>query len=93
MPNIKSAAKRMRQSQKRKQRNRRHLSKMRTEIKRFRSLLAEDKSAEAKDRLSLVYSVIDHTAQKGVIHRNTAARYKSRITSSLNLALGASAAS
>ena len=93
MPNIKSAAKRMRQNEKRKQRNRHHLSKMRTEIKKFRRLLAEDKSGEAKDRLSLVYSIIDHTAQKGVIHRNTAARYKSRLTSGLNLALGASTAS
>ncbi len=93
MPNIKSAVKRMRQSEKRRQRNRHHLSKMRTEIKGFRRLLAEEKSAEAKDRLSRVYSIIDHTAQKGVIHRNTAARYKSRLTSSLNQALGASSAS
>ncbi len=90
MPNLKSAVKRMRQNEKRKQRNRHHLSKMRTEIKRFRLLLAEDKSGEAKDRLSQVYSIIDHTAQKGVIHQNTAARYKSRLTSSLNHALGAS---
>ena len=93
MPNIKSAAKRMRQNEKRRQRNRHHLSKMRTEIKGFRRLLAEEKSSEAKDRLSLVYSIIDHTAQKGVIHRNAAARYKSRLTSSLNRALGASTGS
>ncbi len=92
MPNIKSAVKRMRQNQRRRQRNRHHLSKMRTEIKRFRRLLVDEKSDEAKERLSQVYSIIDHTAQKGVIHRNTAARYKSRLTSSLNQALGDSTA-
>jgi small subunit ribosomal protein S20 len=57
---------------------------MRTEIKRFRRLLEEQRSADARNHLSTVYTVIDHTAQKGVIHRRTAARYKSRLTHALN---------
>ncbi len=90
MPNIKSADKRMRQSRRRRMRNRHYLSRMRTEIKRFRRMLEEGRSADAGDHLPKIYTVIDHTAQKGVIHRRTAARYKSRLTHSLNRILAAS---
>jgi len=84
MPNVKSAEKRMRQSVGRRDNNRRRRSEMRTEIKRFRELLSEKKVDDAREVLKEVYSVIDRTAQKGVIHSNTAARYKSRLTKSLN---------
>jgi small subunit ribosomal protein S20 len=57
---------------------------MRTEIKRFRSLVENGKVDEAREILPAVYSVIDRTAQKGVIHRNTAARYKSRLAAQLS---------
>ena len=87
MPTINSAGKRMRQSQRRRLRNRKYLSRMRTEIKRFRSLLDKEHSSEAETCLSDLYAVIDHTAQKGVIHRRTAARYKSRLAHSLNRVL------
>ena len=90
MPNIKSAVKRMRQNRTRRMRNRHYLSRMRTEIKRFRRMLEEQRSADAQRHLPKVYAVIDHTAQKGVIHRRTAARYKSRLTHSLNRILAAS---
>ena len=90
MPNIKSANKRMRQSRRRRLRNRHYLTRMRTEVKRFRRLLEEQRSADAQSHLPKVYTVIDHTAQKGVIHRRTAARYKSRLTHSLNRTLAAS---
>jgi small subunit ribosomal protein S20 len=56
---------------------------MRTEIKRFRSLVSEKKLDEARALLPSVFSVIDKTAQKGVIHSNAAARYKSRLAKSL----------
>ena len=84
MPNVKSAEKRMRQNETRKGNNRRRRSEMRTEIKRFRQLLSDKKVDDARDVLKEVYSVIDRTAQKGVIHSNTAARYKSRLAKHLN---------
>ncbi len=84
MPNVKSAEKRMRQSEDRRGNNRRRRSEMRTEIKRFRELLSEKKVDDARELLKEVYAVIDRTAQKGVIHSNTAARYKSRLTQALN---------
>ena len=83
MPNVKSAEKRMRQSEGRRENNRRRRSEMRTEIKRFRQLLGDKKVDDAREVLKEVYSVIDRTAQKGVIHSNTAARHKSRLTKSL----------
>ncbi len=84
MANTKSAEKRIRQSEKRRLMNRQVRSRMRTEIKRFKSLVEEKKVEEARTLLPRVYGIIDRTAQKGVIHRNTAARYKSRLTQHLN---------
>ncbi|MCH8819233.1 MAG: 30S ribosomal protein S20 [Acidobacteria bacterium] len=84
MPNMKSAEKRMRQNEIRRSRNRQRRSEMRTEIKKFRQLLSEQKKDEARKLLQGVYAVIDRTAQKGVIHSKTAARYKSRLTKRLN---------
>ena len=86
MPNIKSAVKRMRQSQERRVRNRSNLSRMRTSIKRFRKLVSEKKFDEARRELPHLYGVIDRTAQRGLIHRNAAARYKSRLTRHLEQA-------
>ena len=83
MPNIESAIKRMRQDRKRRQANRSKRSRMRTEIKKFRNLVSEQKVDEARAMLPSLFSVIDKTAQKGVIHANTAARYKSRLAKSL----------
>jgi small subunit ribosomal protein S20 len=84
MPNVKSAEKRMRQNVVRREVNRRRRSRMRTEIKRFRQLLSEKKIDDARGMLGEVHAVIDRSAQKGIIHSNTAARYKSRLTKYLN---------
>jgi small subunit ribosomal protein S20 len=84
MANTKSAEKRIRQSEKRRMMNRQARSAMRTTIKKFRSLVADEKLDEARSLLPNVYGLIDRTARKGVIHRNTAARYKSRLTQYLN---------
>lgn len=83
MPNTKSAEKRVRQNERRRLVNRRNLSRLRTAIKKFRRLLLEKKVDEARQLLPHVYGVIDRTSQKGVIHANTAARYKSRLTKHL----------
>ncbi len=83
MPNIKSAVKRMRQNQINQIRNRSRRAQMRTEIKKFRSLVDQGQIDEARTLLPSVFSVIDKTVQKGVLHANTAARYKSRLTKQL----------
>jgi len=80
MANTKSAIKQMRQSLKGRIRNRSKLSKMRTAIRLFRAKTEEGNMEEAKAMLPNIYSVIDKTAQKGVIEKNTAARYKARLT-------------
>lgn len=80
MANTRSALKQMRQSMKNRIRNRSKLSKMRTAIRQFRMKAAEGNMEEAKAMLPGIYSVIDKTAQKGVIEKNTAARYKARLT-------------
>jgi len=56
---------------------------MRTEIKKFRSLVEQGQIEEARTLLPSVFSVIDKTVQKGVVHANTAARYKSRLAKQL----------
>ena len=84
MPNIKSAAKRMRQNEERRKINRIYRSRMRREIKKFHQLMDGNDVKSASSFLREVYSVIDRTVQKGIIHANTAARYKSRLTKHLN---------
>ncbi len=84
MPNTKSAERRMRQNAVRRLRNRARRSEVRSEIKKLRRLVEAEQFEEAQQRLSKVYAVIDRTAQKGVIHRNTAARYKSRLARQLS---------
>lgn len=80
MANIKSAEKRNRQNEVRRQRNRQQRSRMRTSIKKLRLSLDSGDAETARTLLPATLRLIDTTAQKGIIHRNTAARYKSRLT-------------
>ena len=80
MPNHKSAEKRVRQSEKRRVINRGHRSKVRTYIKKLRVALDSGKNEDVQSVLPEVMSVIDKSVQKGVLHKNAAARYKSRLT-------------
>ena len=80
MANIKSAEKRHRKSLEQRERNRARRSRMRTAVKRLRQAITEGDAAEARTLLTPTLSEIDATAQKGVIHANAAARYKSRLT-------------
>ena len=86
MANHKSALKRVRQSEKRRVRNKSALSQMRTAIKKFRALLGENKMEEAKAALPGLYSAIDRSEKKGVVHDNATSRYKSHLTRALNQA-------
>jgi len=86
MPNHKSAEKRVRQSEKRRVINRGNRSKVRTYIKKVHVALDSGKSDEIKSVLPETISVIDKAVQKGVMHKNAAARYKSRLTLKANQA-------
>lgn len=80
MANHKSAEKRVRQNVKRNAINRSNRGRLRTQIKSLRSsLTAHDKSASV-ELLAPTVSLIDKAVNKGIIHKNTAARYKSRLT-------------
>jgi small subunit ribosomal protein S20 len=83
MANHKSAEKRIRQNEKRRAINRANRGRMRTEIKKLRSALALGDLPAAQELLPGVVSIIDKSIQKGVLHRNAAARYKSRLTTSV----------
>ena len=80
MANHKSAEKRVRQNEKRNEINRSNRSKLRTQIKKLRSALASADKKQSNDLLNPTVSLIDKAVNKGLIHKNTAARYKSRLT-------------
>ena len=86
MPNHKSAEKRVRQSEKRRAINRGNRTKVRTYIKRLRSALDSGSKQDVTATLPETISVIDKAVQKGVLHANAAARYKSRLTVRANQA-------
>ena len=80
MANHKSAEKRIRQNAKRNEINRGNRSKLRTQIKKLRAAVAASDKNLSGELLVPTVSVIDKAVNKGLIHRNTAARYKSRLT-------------
>jgi len=86
MPNHKSAEKRVRQSERRRAINRHNRAKLRTSIKTLRKALGGKDTKEAGVLLPTTISEIDKAVQKGVLHRNAAARQKSRLTARVNQA-------
>ncbi|MGH9326989.1 MAG: 30S ribosomal protein S20 [Terriglobia bacterium] len=83
MANHKSALKRIKQTEARTEQNRAHRSRLRGQMRRLRvAIEAKDKSA-AQALLSPTFALIDHSIHKGILHRNTAARYKSRLSRKL----------
>ena len=79
----KSALKANRQNIKRRLHNRELRSKLRTALKAIRASLDSKDVEGAKTALSKTVSIVDKMATKGIIHRNTAGRYKSRLTARL----------
>lgn len=77
----------MRQNARRRQRNLRFRSTARTYIKKTRRLIAEGKLEEAQEAARQAISTLDKAAEKGILHRNNAARRKSRLMHQLNQAL------
>ena len=79
----KSALKAHRQNIVRRARNRDKRSELRTGLKAIRAALTAGKIDEAKELLTKATSLVDKMAGKGIIHKNTAGRYKSRIAAKL----------
>jgi small subunit ribosomal protein S20 len=79
----KSALKANRQNVKRRAHNRELRSKLRTGLKSIRKSLDDKNVAGAKTALKSLQSLVDKMATKGMIHRNTAARYKSRLSAKI----------
>ena len=84
MPNHKSAEKRVRQNEKRNAINRNNRGALRTQIKKLRAALTVGDKNQSQELLMPTVSVIDKAVNKGILHKNTAARYKSRLTSHVN---------
>ena len=79
MATHRSAEKAHRQNLKRRTRNRELRSRLRGELKSIRSVLANNDASASSEALPRAVSFIDRVASKGVIHANTASRYKSRL--------------
>jgi small subunit ribosomal protein S20 len=75
----KSALKANRQNIKRREHNRQMRSRLRTALKSIRASLDDKDLNAAKAALRATVSIVDKMATKGIIHRNTAGRYKSRL--------------
>lgn len=91
MPNTKQALKRMKVTAKRTARNRRVKSMVKTAVRRFNDTLVQGDLEAARERLVVATKVIDKAAAKGVIHKNAAARKKSRLAKRLNKIVAAAA--
>lgn len=81
MANHKSAKKRIKVNETRRQRNKADMSKLNTLVKKVH---ATEKKADAETVLKDTVSFIDKTVSKGRMHKNTAARKKSRLTKYVN---------
>lgn len=79
MPNIASQKKRMRQDEVRRVRNRARMSRLRNSLRKLDEAIEEGNLDAVDTQWRETQALIDRTAQRGVIHRNTAARKKARL--------------
>jgi small subunit ribosomal protein S20 len=84
LANIRSSIKRIRSSRRRAGYNQITRSTARTYVKRARQLIEAGNLEQAREVTMLAIRALDRAAQKGVIHRNNAARRKSRLMKQLN---------
>ena len=84
MANHFSALKRARQTTKRTARNRANSSQLRTALRSMRESLERGDKTNAVATYRVTVSALDKAIQKGVLHENTASRYKSRLSTRLN---------
>jgi len=90
LANIKSAKKRARQSVRSRAHNMSMRSMMRTMVKKVGHALEAKDAAVASEAFKKAESVLDNYARKGLIHKNKAARHKSRLTAKIRALAGAS---
>ena len=79
MANTYSALKRVRQTERRTEVNRRNKTRLRHQIRAMRRALTAKDAKAASAMLPVTFSVIDRSAKSGIIKKNTAARYKSKL--------------
>jgi small subunit ribosomal protein S20 len=84
MPNIKSAEKRVRIAQRQTLRNTSMKSALRTTLKKYEASLTQQDVEQARDALQTATRALDKAVTKGILHKNTAARKKSRLTKKYN---------
>ena len=83
MPNTKSAAKAMRQSRRRNAINLRTKTKFKDATKKVKKLISDNSVDEALKALQAAMSALDKAVKKGVLHKNTASRKKSRMAKAI----------
>jgi len=79
MANTYGALKRVRQTERRTEYNRKNKTRLRHQIRAMRRALAGKDPKAAADMLPVTFSIIDRSAKSGIIKKNTAARYKSKL--------------
>jgi small subunit ribosomal protein S20 len=79
MANHLSALKRARQTDRRTARNRANTSRLRGQLRELRETIAKGDKAAAETQYRATVSALDKAIQKGILHENTASRYKSRL--------------
>ncbi|WEV80410.1 30S ribosomal protein S20 [Bacillus velezensis] len=84
MPNIKSAIKRTKTNNERRAHNATIKSAMRTAIKQVEASVANNEADKAKTALSEAAKRIDKAVKTGLVHKNAATRYKSRLAKQVN---------
>jgi small subunit ribosomal protein S20 len=84
MPIIKSSEKDLRRTARRTQQNRAAKGKLRSSLKRVRAALGENQVEGARQSMRDATPVVDRAVTKKVLHKNAAARYKSRLMRQLN---------
>jgi len=86
LANTKSAIKRLRSAERRRLHNRVYRGQARTAVKKARSLMDKGNLEEAREAVQAATCALDKAAAKGIIHKNNAARRKSRLMQQLNQA-------
>jgi small subunit ribosomal protein S20 len=79
MPIIKSSIKDLRRTERRSARNRAAQGKLRATLKRARTAIATGQADAAQKAVAEALPVIDRAPGKGILHKNAAARHKSRL--------------
>lgn len=84
MPNIKSQIARLKTNQRDQEKNKTRKSELKTEVRKFNTVLETKDPEKMKEAIKAIASALDSTARKGAIHKNKAARAKSRLQKHVN---------